>query len=183
MNLQSIRWPVIALTAVLTLGLLFGGGYLVRNHTVDEPLVAILKADPAVMEHTVERQPDGLLITVKLTEVEELQQTYASLEREIKKVLKEAPFHLRVSDHKDESLEKAYRRINLYVHEAMATGKFTDMANRVEQEAGAIGAIARIGLDNDRVYVQLHYGAHYLYTVLERPQQVPPRSAEGGFGL
>jgi hypothetical protein len=185
MNMQNVRWPVLMGSMAVTLGLLLGIGFVFKNQTVDSPLKALYANTPVVASSEVTKSGNGYQIKVKLKDVPDLAAAYGQLNEETARVMKDLPYEIKVEDQRNEQLEQAYRRVNLYVHEALSTGRFADMADRTEAEAAKTGLKAAVAVDNDRVYVQLHAGDGYLYSVVERigADAVKALRAEGGMGL
>lgn len=184
MNLQNLRWPVILAAMAATLAVLFGAGFVVKSQTVEEPLRAAYAKSPVVETSNIERQGDKYVIKVKFKDVPDFAPAYGDLHDETEKLLKDTPFAIQVEDHRNPKLELTFRRVNLYVQEALATGQFSAMADKVEAEAAKAGLTARLEVDNDRVFVQMHDSDAYLYSVAERSQaqEKQPRM-EGGIGL
>ncbi len=185
MNMPNLRWPVAVLTMVIALTALFGVGFAFKNQTVDGPLKAAIQATPKVESYRVERSGDEYEITVLLADSGELDRIYTALDKEIVKILgPQQPYQIKLEDRRTAELEDLARRANLYVHEALMTGHFSAMADKVEAVAASLGATARMSVDGDRVYVQIHKQGNYLYTVLEREKYDRAlRPAEGGIGL
>lgn len=181
MNLQQIRWPVVIVALALTLGVLFGAGWLLKSQTVDQPLQQLMAREPQVAASSLLREGDEMIIQVSLKQSIDLQTTYAQLNQDIRKIMGSAAYRIKVQDQRTPALEQAVRRIDLYVQEAMATGQFATMADRVEAEAQKLGATATVGVDSDRVYVTVELGDHYLYHVVER-QPVRTAANQGGGG-
>lgn len=184
MNLQNIRWPVLVATMGVTLAVLFGAGFVVKSQTVEEPLKAMYAKSAVIETAAVERQGEKYVINVKFKNVPDFAPAYNELHAETKKLLKKAPFTIVVVDQRSPELEQAFRRVNLYVQEALATGQFSAMADRVEAEATKAGLTARLDVDGDRVFVQMHDQNGYLYSVAERtPAKEKESRTEGGIGL
>lgn len=183
MNLQQIRWPVVLVTLAIGLGALFGAGFLLKSQTVDQPLREMLGKAPQVESYTVSREGDRQVITVRLKPSESLKTAHRELDQEISRLLKAVPYEIKIEDRRSPELEQAAGRLDLYVHEALATGQFATMAERLEQEAQKVGATAEVAIDGKRVYVAVRKGDAYLYSVIERPQERPAARMEGGFGL
>ncbi|HWI62630.1 MAG TPA: hypothetical protein VNT75_12365 [Symbiobacteriaceae bacterium] len=184
MNLQNLRWPVIVAAAAVTLAALFGAGFVVKSQTVEEPLKTVYAQSTAVETSSVERQGDKYLIKVKFKNVPDFAPAFTELHSETETLLKETPFTIQVEDHRSQKLEEAFRRVNLFVQEALATGQFSAMADRVEAEAAKAGLTARLDVDNNRVFVQMKDGDAYLYSVAERPRAEEKQTRmEGGLGL
>jgi hypothetical protein len=184
-NLQNLRWPVVVAVMAAALMLLFGGGFVLKSRTVEEPLKMLYNGSPVVEKSELVRDGDGYAITLKLKDTPDLSSAYGNLDSETRKVLKEIPYTIKVQDSRDAALEQIYNRVNLYVQEALATGQFATMADKVDQEAAKAGMSARFAVDNDRVYLQMKDEDGYLYSVVDRPhaQSAAKPAAEGGMGL
>lgn len=184
MNLPNLRWPVIALTLAISLTGLFGAGFVVKNRTVDEPLKTVLTSAQRVEFHRIERVGKRFEVTVLVKDVPDLGTVYTALDQEIVKILGDAPYTIKVEDRRNGELAEIARRANLYLHEALVTGRFSAMAEQVEAEAAEQGAVARLSVDGERVYLQVHKQGAYLYSVLQREtKERAQRPAEGGIGL
>lgn len=183
MNLQQIRWPVVLLVLAVSLGGLFGAGYLLKSQTVDQPLRAMLDKATHVESYSVARVGDRQEITVRLTEAADLKTAYAELDQQVGTLLRAVSYEIKVEDRRTPELEQVASRLDLYIHEALVTGQFATMADRVEEEAGKVGAAVRVGVDGQRVYVAIRKGDAYLFTVVERPAEQPVARKEGGLGL
>lgn len=183
MSLSSVRWQVLVTTMVITLAVLFAAGYLLKSRTVDEPLESLLTNSPLVESHTIVRPGDRREIAVTLKDTPDLERTYTSLDEGVRQIVKGAPYTLKIADRRTAALEGTFRRVNLFVQEALATGHFADMAERVEREAAQSGATARLSVDQDHIYLQLKSADGYLYSVTERPKPPAPAVPEGGIGL
>jgi hypothetical protein len=180
-----MRWPTVIAAMAATLAVLFGAGFVLKSQTVEEPLKALYAQSPAVESYTFDKQSDAYAITVRLKDVPDLAPAYKKLYDDTGKLLKDTTFTIEVEDHRSPELEQAYRRVNLYVQEALATGQFSGMADRIETEATKDGMTARMEVDNDRVFVDMHKGDAYLYSVVNRTAAVQPKSQNtgGGTGL
>lgn len=169
MNLQNVRWPFILVGLMVTLGMLFGGDYAWGNHTVDEPLKTLYTSSPAVASFAVENGKAGRTISVKLHKVPDLATVYRDLDKNTGKLLGDAVYTITIEDSRTPALEAVWSRLNLYVQEALMTGNFAEMADRVGAEAGAHQMQAHVSVDSERVYIQLEQGDAVLYEVLARP--------------
>lgn len=186
-QLRALRWPLVAASLAVTLGLLLAGSRAVQATLADAPLDHFLRAQPAVAAINVER--DGALrrVTVELKEVPDLAEAYRHLEAGVRRALGSDRFVLAVRDRRTAALSEVFYRINPLIQEALATGRYGDLLEKVEARARALGAQqVRVGIDSRRVYVQVHGGGGYLYEVLPRPDApaaVPDGRAEGGWSL
>jgi len=178
-----MRWPVIAATMAVMLGLLFGGSFLIRSGAVDQPLQRGLAAHELVDTIKIEQISDRRDIRLLLGPTNDLERVYMDLDRVAKQTLKASPYELVIEDRRTPELEQAFQRANLHIQEALVTGAFAQSAERVNHEANQIGAIAILTVDRNRVYLQLKRGESYLYSVTDRRWDPQRESARGGFGL
>lgn len=183
MNLQQIRWPVVLLVLGITLGGLFGAGFLLKSQTVDQPLREMLAQVAQVESYTIKPVGDQQEITIRLKDSADLKEEYARLDGEIRRILKSVDYAIKVEDRRTPELEQAAKRLDLYVQEALVTGQFATMADRVEAEAQKVGAGAQVTVDGQRVYIAIKKGDAYLYSVVARNTERPAVRKEGGFGL
>lgn len=181
MNLRQLRWPVVLAALVVTLGGLFGGGHLVKSRTVDQPLAAALAGVDGLESYRVERVGDLQEIVLLPGPEANLKETYRAVERQVRQILDDAPYAITVEDRRGASLSAVADRLDLYVAEAMATGAFSAMADRIAEEVEPLGAQAEVAVDSLRVYVAVRLGDEYLYSVVDRPAW-PAGAAAGGGG-
>lgn len=183
MNLLNVRWPAVLAAAAVTLALLLGINTLITRRTVEQPLQALYNSSPALESYQIERQGDTYEVRLCLKETPDLAAVYTELDHKTREILKKKDYVLEIKDHRNQQLEQSYRRMNLYVEEAMATGQFAEMADRIAQEADSTGLTARFAADSDRVYLQIHGEGGYLYSVVERERVRTPAPAKGGVSL
>lgn len=87
-------------------------------------------------------------------------------------------------DERTPALVAAHRTLSLVLQEGAASGAFTEMAARVEQQARALGvAESRVWVDSRRVYALLKDDAGYLVDVIERPVPGGPGAEEAAVGV
>jgi len=178
-----MRWPVVLLTLAISLAGLFGTGYLVKNHTVDQPLLQALSHMEALASYAVSPAGSAQEITVRLKPTADLKEAFAEVDGQARQILKATPYTIHVEDSRTPELEQVANRVDLYVQEGIATGEFAAMADRIEAEAGKLGAAAQVAVDSRRVYVALLKGQDYMYSVVERPVLGGAPWQEGGSGL
>ncbi len=182
-NLRQLRWPVVLVTLAVTLAGLFGAHRLVRSQTVDQPLAAALADVEGLASHRVTQM--GALAEIVITPAPgtNLRAVYEAVDRLVRQVLRDGKYTIVVAGSPEGGLEPLLERLNLYVQEAVATGAFSAMADRIAAEARAAGAEAHVAVDERRVYLTVVQGGAYAYRVVERPVWLPSLMPEGGTGL
>lgn len=184
-QLRALRWPLVAASLAVTLGLLLAGSRAVQATFADAPLEQFLRAQPAVASFTVDRAGGVRQVTVELKEVPDLGEAYRHLEAGVRRHLGPRAV-LVVRDRRTAALAEVFYRVNPLIQEALATGRYGDLLEKVEARARALGAPqVRLTIDSQRVYLQIHGAGGYLYEVLPRPDAPPaqPGGGEGGWSL
>lgn len=166
---KGYRVWVVAVALVVTLGILLGGQYLFRRERVDRPLLEQYKEISAVESASIRDEQGRKVIELQLGEVDDLAKSYRDIEAASRNFLEKDSYRLVIVDKRDRGLEDVYYRMHFSLEEAIATGRFTDMADRVGTIAGSSDLDRyRLSVDGQRLYLQLHRGDRYLYAVLER---------------
>lgn len=182
-DLKNLRWPLIAASLLMTVAILWGVSWGLRATTQDSPLHAFLKSQPAVAAFKVERDGGQRVAKVQLKPVDDLGETYRSLEEGMERIVGPNQIRLQVEDRRTPQLKEAFYRINPVIHEAMFTGRFANLVDEVESRAAHLGVErARVQIDDKNVYLQLHRGSDYLYAVQRRPGTAPAAAANSGSG-
>ena len=172
MRFSGYSIPLIILAFLLGLGSMLGVQYLYQNQQVDRPLQEIYEQDQRVIRSSLQREPDGtLLIELKMSNVEDFFQVYRELNEKTRNILGSDQFRIQVQDERDEFLNQAYYQMHFSLQEGIATGKFTLMAEQIDQFARQYQLDqATVRVENDGLYVHLTKGQHYLYQIIPRPE-------------
>ncbi|RJQ11253.1 MAG: hypothetical protein C4551_01250 [Bacillota bacterium] len=169
MGFKGIRLPVIGVTLVLTLGVLFGIRWFYQDRAFHRPLVEALGAIPAV--RNVEVHQDGATLEVKvlLGDALRLETLVDDLWRAVESVESGPRVRLCLSDSRDEALEDVYYDCHFLLQEAVSTGRYSDLPERLAEVATSARVDrARAFVGRDYVFVQLHKDGLSLYEVLPR---------------
>lgn len=169
--LKNLRWPLVAVSLAISLGLLLGGSAALRHLRVDSPLKAALSQDPAVLGFQLDDGGEQPVLRVRLAAVPDLAATYRRLDATALRTLGPGRYRLEVEDRRTPALDEAYHRIHFALEEGLQRGTYDEMARRVEAQTAALGLSGqRVTVGDGRIYVQLQQGNDYLYAVLVRPQ-------------
>ncbi|MBY6276307.1 hypothetical protein [Symbiobacterium thermophilum] len=183
MNLRQLRWPVVLVTLAVTLAGLFGAGQLVRSQTIDQPLATALAAVDGLAAFHLAEVGAVSEIAIEPAPGASLREVYGAVDRQVRQILKDRPYVIAVAGSGAGELEPLVERLNLYVQEAVATGAFAAMADRIAAEAAAAGAEAHMAVDERRVYLTVRQGDTCAYRVVERPAWPSAAPQGGGTGL
>ncbi|MBX6377424.1 MAG: hypothetical protein IRY95_02650 [Clostridia bacterium] len=178
LNLRGYRLPVVLAAFVAGVALLFGGQRLYEARQVDAPLQAAFDRLDVVESFAVRRAEGGYVIEVTLKDVPNLREAYLAVDREAAALLGRVPYHIVVRDRRDPALVDAFYRLHYAVEEAIATGRFTVLADNLSKEGARLGLDRTAAWVDERfVYLQLHRGDHYLYDL--RPRQSSVAKGDG----
>ncbi len=173
-----MRLPIILVTLALTLAVLFGARWLYQSQAFDRPLGEAVRAVPGVADVVVGQQGDAVQVRVKAQDVPDLEQFVKSLWRAIDSVEPGQKVVLQLSDSRNRVLQDVYYSFNFYLQEAVATGRYSELPARLDQVATPDRVTrARVYVDTDYVYVQLHQGDASLYEIV--PRETPNPAAAG----
>ncbi|HCJ09552.1 MAG TPA: hypothetical protein DGR79_08380 [Clostridiales bacterium] len=178
MNFKGVRYPVVAVTLVVTLVFLFGARWVYQRQALDRPLEAAVLAVPGVEEVTVGQRQDVLLVRVRAGEVPHLEEFVADLWRAVEAVQEGAAVELEISDSRSERLQNIFYELHFHVQEAVATGRFSELPARLEEVSAGTGLTrGRVFVGPEYVYVQLHQGQACLYEIIPRRASGPSHPA------
>lgn len=171
MNWKRDNWTVFVVALALTVAMLVAGQLMWQKFAVARPLDRGLKEIAGVESAVWEENKNGdVTIKVALADVSNLAKTYGDIDSAAKRVLGKRPARVVLSDHRSPELEELYYTCHYNIQEAIATGGFTAMADRVQTAAKAAGAEAKVYVDARSVYLQLRKGEAELYAVVPRQQ-------------
>lgn len=178
MNFKGVRYPVVAVTLVVTLVFLFGARWVYQRQALDRPLEAAVLAVPGVEEVVVGQRGDALVVRVRAGETPRLEDFVADLWRAIDRVQGGAGVELEISDSRTERLENVYHDLHFHVQEAVATGRYSELPARLEEVSAGTGLTrGRIFVGPDYVYLQLHQEEARLYEIIPRRAAGPSHPA------
>ncbi len=171
MNWQNYRWSIVVITIIVTLSILFGGQFLWQQFAIAKPMSQIAKGidgvESAVLEKNAQNDP-FVRVNVTLNHVSNLQATYKALNDRIFNVLGHKKYKITVNDSRTPELEHLYYTIHYYIQEAIFTGNFGLMAERIKTTADASGITAQIFVDAKNVYLQLSNTNGEMYIITPR---------------
>lgn len=169
MNWKRDNWTVFVVALTLTVAILVAGQLMWQKFAVARPLDKGLKEIAGVENAVWEENKNGdVIIKVTLASVPNLAKTYGDIDAAAKRALGKRPARIVLSDHRSPELEELYYTCNYNIQEAVATGGFTVMAERVRSAAQAAGAETKVYVDAQGVYLQLKKGETELYAVIPR---------------
>lgn len=185
MRWQGLKIPVIILSLLAGMAFIFGVQWLYQKYSFQEPLNAALSRNNAVESFQVSTEGRLLKINVAIKYDADLMQTYKEVRKELANTMGRRPFQLTLSDSRDDVLNKVWYNSQYAIYQAISQGSYQDMAAVVNREAGAVGAEAKIYIDQENIYLRLKHQGHTLDEVIPRgagqvPGNVQAPAAGGG---
>lgn len=171
MDLRQIRWSIALVVAIVLCGVLWFGGNAFRSLTVTRPLLNAMASADSVADVEMINGTDGLSVILTVKEGADLQTAYEAAMAQAGLKVQDAVAKVLVKDSNDPALAKLFReQIAFVLHEAIATGHYAGLPERVQAAAGSVKSIVTI--DEHYLYVTLQQGDKIQYEVIRRSGDV-----------
>ncbi len=163
------RWPIVAVAFVLSLSALVAAQRVVVERR-QQPLLTQLEQMPGVERAWLESEGGRRGLWVRVGPTDDLPGLVTALERLALSGRVGSVDELVLVDARTPALVRAHHALSLVLQEGSASGAFTEMAARVEQQARELGLQAsRVWVDSRRVYALLQGDGGHLVDVIPRP--------------
>lgn len=165
--MKNFKWPVALLIFVSAFALLAGGITLRQRNLINKPLLERLNDLEEVKTAHLAKEDGIHMISVNLADVSDFADLYNEIDEIASSALGGGNYRIKLSDNRNETLEKAYSIAHLALYEAQRRGNFTDMAEKVNAVMAQFNIDKhRIAVDGDRIYFSAQSGEYYLYEVI-----------------
>lgn len=171
MDWRKYNWALGGIAVLVAFAVLFGGQLLWQKYTVAKPLDKIFSGVNGVEGTLWEdsgKNGEPVKIYVTLKNVADLQKTYEDLVDGSEQILGRRSFKIIIKDSRTPEIEQFYYQIHYYVQEAIYTGNFATMADKIQEQARAEGVDVRVYVDISNVYVQVSQNTDSMYLVIPR---------------
>ncbi len=168
MELRGFRIGIVLLVFLTTLGIALGGQKLAHQQRVIAPLYSTFEAIDGVEEVIVEDTRQGVILTLKLADVDDLSRLIASVLDQGSTM--SVASQLKIKDQENDKLLTVYYEMHYALEQAVTLGDFQQMAKEIRDIAQEHNVAYRVQVDSDYVYLQLHDDDNFLYQVLSRDQ-------------
>ncbi|SDF64601.1 hypothetical protein [Sporolituus thermophilus] len=158
------------MSVVLTIALLAGGQVLWQKYAVAKPLDKMLQGIDGVESATWEEgtKKEEVKIHVTLHQVGNLPKTYSEITDGSRQILGARGFKIIIHDNRTPELEQFYYRVHYFVQEAIFTGNFALMAERLQEQAARSGVAVQAYVDARHVYLKMTKDGGEMYEVVPR---------------
>lgn len=166
---MKIKWAPLALTIVLSAGVLFGGWTAYRHFGVEQPLDRVAASIPGVQSAATSMTSSQVTVNVKLKPEADLAEIYRKMKHDGADQIGGKKLMLNVESDTSSRLEKAWSYALFDVAEAMETKRYSGIRTTLEQLSKPFpGITAQTDMDDDNVYIRLVDGESVKFIVLPR---------------
>ncbi len=167
MDKINLKLTLIAL--VLTLGILFLGNYAFDNYKVNHSLEKSLTEVNGVAEVETVKLEGEYQVKVKLEDTNNLQKIFTQIDNITKEELNNKKYQVILVSPENSQLTRVYDQIDLALYEALETGEFVKLGERIKSYADQYQLDqAEVNVDQDYIYLTLVEDKQQLYKVIER---------------
>lgn len=177
----KVRYVVAAFLAVVALGV--GGHRLYYELRVADPVASLASELPGVRAVEIAPAAGGMKdVVIELEDDVRLEEVYEEVERRAEERLGTSFGRLVLRDRRTPELLDGFYRIHFALQEAIVTGRFSHMAQEVDEALEEAGFEKyRIFVGDRHVFVQIHAPTGgYLYEALPRARPAARAGGEGG---
>ncbi|MDO3409647.1 heavy metal-associated domain-containing protein [Saccharibacillus sp. CPCC 101409] len=153
---MKIRILPIAVTAAVSLLLLFGGWFLYRQTALERPIERMLSQYPGVTSAQVDITQKQAVLKLDLESNVDLRGMVAQLRKEEGKLLKNRTVVFDIADHSTPEIDALWKEASFSVAEAMANKRYTLIPN----------TLSKIQDENVAYTISSDMDDHYIYVVL-----------------
>lgn len=171
---KNYNWVMGGLALVITLAILFGGQLLWNKYAIAKPINHMFQNVNGVEAVTLGqlneqgKNNEKVRIYVRLNNVPDLQKTYGEITDGLKQIDSGKKYDIVIQDKRTPELEDFYYRIHYYVQEAISTGSFAAMAERIEAKANHAGVAVKTYVDTQNIYLKMTKADAEMYVVVAR---------------
>jgi hypothetical protein len=169
---MKLRILPVAITAVLSAALLFGGWYAYGHYGVEKPLEKVASSLPGVVSAETSNSVNKVVLKLELSSDADLADIYHKVETEGSGSIGGKKLELVVSEPENEQLEKAWRSALFGVAESMEHREYSGVQDAMDSLMKKVpGLTAVTEMDDTNVYVSLKLGDAAKYVILPRQAQ------------
>ena len=141
-----------------------------QRFTVVQPMDKLLQGIDGVTKSSWEegKKDDVVQIYISVAKVQDFAKTYGTIHEGAKRILGSRPFKINITDTRTTQLEQFYYRIHYLLQEAVFTGNFAAMDEKVRKMSAEAGIPAKVYVETKVVYVQLVKDQAEMYVVVMR---------------
>ncbi|MFY9323316.1 MAG: hypothetical protein WAO72_04135 [Syntrophomonadaceae bacterium] len=168
MKKGEFRIAIVILTVIFTVAILFGGYSAYKVYAIEKPVKAQLSSLQSVSHVTVDKEKKTYGISMKLESVDNLQSVYNHIEKVLNQRFAEDAYDLQIIDNRNEKLDDFYAKLQPVIQQAAAQSEFVWLDEQLSKKGSEMQLVYDLWVDEQRIYIQIHDGEHYLYVIINR---------------
>ena len=170
MKVKGFSLPVILISCVLTLGVIFSASWVYTEIAIKKPLGQELSEVQGVISYTIENSSERMLLTIELGPVDNIKASYMSLSKIADSHLMNNQEHeIRIIDNPSPQLISLWNEIQFYAYQSLVQGDFVAMKEGVERVVAANENVNyQIYINETHLFFQIQYHENYIYRILQR---------------
>lgn len=183
--MDKIRLTTVIAVLIISLCILLGGRYLYESYYVKNSLDEEISQAMQAEEIRIAKQEDPPAVYISVPEIKNLQSVYLCAEKIVQQQLGPG-YKVILTDKRTPELESLYGKCSFVIQEAIVTGSFEDMKQKIDDLSKTAGVKHHLSIDSKNIYLELRDNRCYLYEVIPRfsqPGQQKIMEKLGGEGL
>lgn len=165
----DIKVRRVLISLIVALLIMFGGNYLINNYKLNYSLNEDLLRVAGVKQVIIRKENDIYNIVISLNKVNNLKEVFTKINNRVEKTLDKNEYNLDFSSGSSEELKQIYDRINLPLYEALETGEFVQLGERIDRYGREYDLNReKVMVDDNYVYLSLEKNNNGLYKVIKR---------------
>ncbi|WP_408955909.1 hypothetical protein [Natroniella sp. ANB-PHB2] len=167
--MKQINFKLLVGVLIVSLAVFFLGNYLLNNYRLNRNLTDQLVEIDGVENVEINKSNSQYRLEILLNqEVEDLKSTFNQLKDKVDDTFEEREYEIELKVNSTEMLEQVSKVVDLALYEAITTGEFVKLAERIEEYREQYELEeAMIQVDNEHIYLTLEDEAVF-YKVVER---------------
>lgn len=168
--MNKIRFTTVIAVLVFTLCVLLGGRYLYESYYVKNNLYEEINRAVQAEQISIIKQEDPPTVYIRVPEIKNLKSVYLCVEKIVRQQLGQG-YKVVLTDTRTPDLENLYEKCSFIIQEAIFTGSFQDMEQKIEDISKTAGIEWHLSIDSKNIYLELRDDHGYLYEVIPRYYQ------------
>lgn len=160
-----------AVAAIVVVLALFAGSSAYYRFGVFAPVGRAMAEIPEVRSYHVKRINGGILVTVRLAGVSDLGDTVEKISLATSRANRTNSVWLAMEEHADPAIARAVHELDFWVHEALVTGRFTQLARASTLIRSSEGLDrCDVSIDGGYIYVSMTNDGTEFYRIIPRQE-------------
>lgn len=170
MRIKGFSLPVIIVALVFTLGVLVSLNWVYTEMLVKKPLGQQISEVEGVRNYTIEKGTDGLILSVELDMVKNIETTYSNLNEIVQSHVKDNQgFEIVILDNPSTDLIAVWNEIQYYAYQSLAQGDFVSLKDSMQSLEQINDSIKyEVYINDTHLFIQVQSHENYIYRILQR---------------